>query len=61
MYIDKLNLYESQNVLCQISKENLATCNELSEYCNDYQIEFSEEIKELEDLMLYFKKYIDNY
>jgi hypothetical protein len=54
-------LQQSESDLCTITRDNLKLCNEISDYCHNYQIEYSEEKKELEDLMLYFKKYIDKF
>ena len=61
LFLDKIKLYESEKDLCSVVLENLKACNELSNYCDSYQIEFSEEILELEDLMLYFKKYLEKF
>jgi hypothetical protein len=54
-------LHESQNNFCLISKTNLKLCNDISAYCNSYQIEFNDELKELEDLMKHFKKYLEQF
>ena len=56
-----MNLNKSQAKLCAFSKDNLQVCNDVNDYCNNYQIEYTQEIKELEDLLIYFKKYIDQY
>ncbi len=50
---------ESKKILCQKIGDSMKVCNQLNDYCNNYQIEYSQEISELEDLMLYFKQYID--
>lgn len=56
-----MQLIDSQKKLCSVSRQNLMTCNEISDYCQNYQIEYSQEIKELEDLLLYFRKYINRF
>ena len=57
--LEQIILNESKADLCKISKDNLKVCNDVSKYCTNYQIEYDEEVQELEDLLIYFKQYLD--
>ena len=43
---------------CKLSKGNLKTCNELSNFCDLYQLEYNEEINELKDAIRAVESYI---
>ncbi len=54
-----MDLEEAKAALCAITKEDLKLCNDISGYCDNYSIEYGEEIRELEDLLLYFKGFVE--
>jgi hypothetical protein len=59
--LEQLLVEDSKDTLCTIQGSNLVICNDISDYCNKYQVEYSEEIKELDDLILFFQTYIHKY
>lgn len=59
--IEKLAIEESKLTLCSIRSSDLILCNEMNSYCGKYQQEYKSEEKELEDLIMFFKTYIEKY
>jgi len=57
----KLKIQESKLTLCDVKKNDIKLCNEISGYCEKYQEEYKDEEKELDDLILFFKTYIEKY
>ena len=65
IYVKKINLEnieltKSIDILCQINKDNIKLCEELSNICTDYQSEYAQEEKDLDDLINYIKDLINN-
>jgi hypothetical protein len=63
-YFNNLDIVEfgqSKVELCQIFKSSADTCDTISNYCDNYQSEYNDEIKELDELILYFNDFIETF
>jgi len=57
----RLYIVDAKVDLCKIRNSNLNICNEINDYCDRYQLEYNQEFKELDDLMVFFQSYIQKF
>lgn len=59
--LEKLKIEESKLRLCDVRSKDLILCNNMNKYCEKYNDEYKAEERELDDLIMFFKTFIEKY